>query len=100
MCLPSFLNPGTRSTKVATPPLSGCGRRARKWWPKLPTASRSVFRASSISCCTDSLMRQAGSDRLHADSRFLLSGASSSGAASGFAFSSAAGGRSLGRRSL
>lgn len=34
-CLPSFLNPGTMSTKVATPSLRGCGKWFLKWWPRV-----------------------------------------------------------------
>lgn len=33
--LPSFLNPGTMSTNVATPVLSGEGRWALKRWPSV-----------------------------------------------------------------
>lgn len=62
---------------------------------ELPTTSPSVLRASSISCCTDSLMRQAGRHRLHGDIWLVFSICS----LSCFTCASERAG-SLGRRSL
>lgn len=67
---------------------------------ELPTASHRVLRARSISCCTDSLIRQAGRHRLHAESCFVFSIIISSFAVSCFTFTSEPGAGSFGRRSL
>lgn len=42
-------------------------------WLELPTASDSVCKASSISCCTDSLMRHTGRHSVRAPSCFSFS---------------------------
>lgn len=65
---------------------------------ELPTASLKVSRASCMSCCTDSLMRQAGRHRLHADSCLEFSMVVSTGGV--FFFTSGPGLGSFGRRTL
>lgn len=65
---------------------------------ELPTASLKVSRASCMSCCTDSLTRQAGRHRLHGDSCLEFSMVVSSGGV--LFFTSGPGLGSFGRRTL
>lgn len=67
---------------------------------ELPTASHRVLTASSISCCTDSLIRQAGRCKLHADSCFEFSITASSFEAACFSLTPELGAGNLGRWSF